>query len=396
MRVAMLTSLYPPSVGGIQSYTAALAEALASRGAEVHLVTRRAEGVPVREVRAGLHVHRVGASPNAPGPLATLAYVAGAVRTVLALPRVDVVHAHQLLSPATAALALSALAGIPILLNPHACGPIGDVGVLSSTALGRRRLAAAVRRADGFVAISGLVRTELLEAGVAEERIFAVPNGVDLRRFRPAAAEERAALRRALGVSEAPLAVYAGRLAPEKGADVLVAAWPGVVARIPEARLWLLGDGAERRRLEEAVRREGVAASVRFVGAIADVAPFVRAADVAVLPSRTEGLPIALLEAMACAVPAVATAVGGSREVLRDGLTGRLVPPERPDLLAAAVVASLLDPAARRWARAAREEVVSRYGLDGVADTLLDVYARIRRPGPATHGGSPRRWPSTT
>jgi glycosyltransferase involved in cell wall biosynthesis len=105
---------------------------------------------------------------------------------------------------------------------------------------------------------------------------------------------------------------------------------------------------------------------------------------------------VALLEAMACAVPAVATAVGGSAEVLRDGATGFLVPPERPDALAGAIAAALLDPAARGWAGAAREEVVSRYGLHQVADTLLDVYARLRRPGPASQGGAQRRWPSPT
>jgi glycosyltransferase involved in cell wall biosynthesis len=91
----------------------------------------------------------------------------------------------------------------------------------------------------------------------------------------------------------------------------------------------------------------------------------------------------------------VATAVGGSAEVLRDGITGRLVPPGRPDLLAAALEAALVDPAARAWARAAREEVAVRYGLHHVADTLLDVYTQLRRARPAGQGAQ-RRWPSTT
>lgn len=395
VRVAMLTSLFPPSVGGIQSHTYSLSRALAARGAEVHVVTRRAPGHPPHTAEGTLHVHRVGAPPGAPGALATLAYVAGAARLVASLrPRVDVVHAHQLLSPSSAALLLSALARTPILLNPHACGPIGDVGVLSGTALGRLRLRAAVARADAFVAISGPIGAELRRAGVAEERILTIPNGVDLERFRPAAPEERAALRRALGLPAGPLVVYAGRLAPEKGVDLLVAAWPDVLAQVPSARLWMLGDGEERARLEAAARRSGIAGAVALPGPAADVAPFLRAADAAVLPSRTEGMPVALLEAMACAVPVVATAVGGSAEVLRDGVTGRLVPPERPDALAGALVEALREPAAHDRARAAREEVVARYGLDRVADAFLEVYSRLCRQAPAAGGGAESRCPT--
>lgn len=394
VRVAMLTSLYPPSVGGIQSHTHSLSRALAAKGAEVHVVTRRAPGHPAHAADGTLHVHRVGAPPGAPGPLATVAYVAGAARLVASLrPRVDVIHAQQLLSPSSAALVLSVLTGTPILLNPHACGAIGDVGVLSSTALGRLRLRATVRRADAFVAISGPIGAELREAGVPEARILAVPNGVDVERFRPAAAEERAALRRSLGLPEGPLVVYTGRLAPEKGVDVLAAAWPRVLARLPSARLWMLGDGAERGRLADAARQAGVAGTIALPGPVADVSPFVRAADAAVLPSRTEGMPVALLEAMACAVPVVATAVGGSAEVLRDGVTGRLVPPERPDALADALVEALEEPAAHARARAARAEVVARYGLDHVADVLLEIYARLRRNAPADGEGRESRWP---
>ncbi len=395
VRVAMLTSLYPPSVGGIQSHTFSLSRALAAKGAEVHVVTRRATGHPAHAVEGNLHVHRVGAPPGSPGPLATIAYVASAARLVASLrPRVDVIHAHQLLSPSSAALLLSAFTRTPILLNPHACGAIGDVGVLSATALGRLRLRATVLRADAFVAISGPIGAELRDAGVPAERILVVPNGVDVERFRPATADERAALRRSLGLPEGPLVVYTGRLSPEKGVDVLVAAWPRVLARIPSARLWVLGDGAERARLGEAARRAGVADAIALPGPIADVSPFVRAADAAVLPSRTEGMPIALLEAMACAVPVVATAVGGSAEVLRDGVTGRLVPPEQPDALADAIVEALSDPEAPVRARAAREEVVARYGLDHVADVFLEIYSRLCRNAPAAGGGAESRCPT--
>lgn len=384
VRVALVTSLYPPLVGGIQSATQSLARALVARGAEVHVVTRPAVGHPGHLVEGRLHVHRVGAPPGAPGAVATIAYVAAAARLVASLrPRVDVLHAHQLLSPSTVALLASFVGGMPILLNPHACGAIGDVGVLSATALGRLRLRAAVRRADGFVAISGPIAAELRAAGVPDARIHAIPNGVDLERFRPTTPAERDTLRRALGLGPGPHVVYTGRLSPEKGVDVLVEAWPGVVRRIPSARLVLVGDGAERDRLVEAAQRAGVGGSVQLAGAVQDVAPWLRAADAAVLPSRTEGMPVAMLEAMACSVPVVATAVGGSVEVLSDGVTGRLVPSERPDALADGLVEALEAAAPRQWARAARDEVAARYGLGEIAERLLAVYAQLRGAGRA-------------
>ncbi len=329
-RVAMLTALFPPSVGGIQSHTLRLGQKLVERGVEVHVVTRRGPGLPVFERMAGVRVHRVGVS-SATGAAGSLAFMAEALRAVVRLRGyVDVLHAHQLLSPSTVGLAAAALTGLPLIVNPHACGDIGDVRVLSATRLGRLRLAAVMRGADAFVAVSHAIRDELLGAGAPPQAVWSIVNGVDTDRFAPAAPRERLALRRSLSLGEEPLVVYAGRLAREKGVDVLIAAWPFLLARVPDARLCLLGNGPEEARLRQQARALGVEASVAFVGGVPDVAPRLRAADAAVLPSRTEGMPVALIEAMSCGLPVVATAVGGSVEVLRDGATGRLVAPDSP------------------------------------------------------------------
>jgi glycosyltransferase involved in cell wall biosynthesis len=383
LRVAMLASVFPPSIGGIQSHTLRLGQRLVDRGVEVHVVTRIQPGLSPFERMAGVRVHRVGLAA-ARGSAGSAAFIAEALRALFRLrAEVDVLHAHQLLSPTTIGLLAAPFTGLPLVVNPHACGSIGDVGVLAATRVGRLRLRAVVKRADAFVAVSQTIRDELIAAGAPPQSIRNITNGVDTDRFCPVLAGERRMVRRALGIDDGPLVVFAGRFAPEKGVDVLLDAWPRLVARVPGARLCLMGSGDEEARLREQARALGMEGSVMFTGGIADVAPYVRVADVAVLPSRSEGMPVALLEAMSCAIPVVATRVGGSAEALEDGVTGRLVPAENPEALAAGLAEALLEraPAARR-AETARANVLARHAMDVVADEFVSLYrALIERSG---------------
>lgn len=376
--VAILTSLFPPSVGGIQTQTLSLARELASRGEEVHVVTRPAPGQPAVSEEHGVTVHRAGLACG-PAPAATLAYVALAARVVSALaPRVSVVHAHQLLSPASVALVTRAVRGVPFVVTAHASGTVGDVACLVHQGrFGTARLAALARLASAFVAVSGPIRDELLAAGIPASRIRRIPNGVDTSRFAPAGPAERGAARADLRLGDGPVAVYAGRLSPEKGADVLLEAWARM--RRTGATLCVVGDGPARASLEARAERLGLSASVRFEGSAGDVGPWLRAADAFVLPSRTEGLSIALLEAMASGLAIVATDVGAAREATGPG-GALVVPPERPEALAEALDAVLSDPArAAALGRAARSRVVARYGIGEVAERHLALYREVAR-----------------
>src|SRR5512133_1062790 len=262
--VAILTSLFPPSVGGIQTQTLALARELASRGEDVHVVTRPSPGLPAVSEEDGVTVHRTGLA-RARGPAATVAYVALAARAVSTLGRrVSVVHAQQLLSPASVALVTRAVRGVPFVVPAHASGTIGDVACLvHQGTLGAARLAALARLASAFVAVSAPIRDELLAAGIPASRIRRIPNGVDTSRFAPAAPAERAGARATLGLGDGPVAVFAGRLSPEKGADVLLDAWGRMR---PGATLCVVGDGPARASLEARAASLGIRDSVRFEG----------------------------------------------------------------------------------------------------------------------------------
>lgn len=381
LRVAMLAAVFPPSVGGIQTHTLRLSQHLVRLGARVLVLTRHHSGLRQHEWLEGVEVMRVG-NGDAPRALATLSYVAGALAE-LARRRteIDLLHAHQLLSPTTIGLAARAFWGLPLIVNPHACGALGDVGQLSATGWlkGGWRLGAVRRCADAFVCISGIIRGELSASGIDSARLCDIPNGVDTRHFRPGLPEERRQAREAFAIPEGRLAVYAGRLSAEKGVDTLLDA----VARLPATRgslnLAVLGDGPETAALKAQAARLRVLPRVRFVGAVANVADWLRAADLFVLPSRTEGLPVSLLEAMATGLPCVATRVGGTPQVLQDGHHGRLVPPEDPGALAAALHETSVDTAAAAWGASARRHVEANYSLEHVAKRTLSLYQAVSR-----------------
>ena len=381
--VAILTSLFPPSVGGIQTHTHVLARALAQLGTEVHVVTRAAPGRPAREESNGVTVHRVGLSRG--GPAATIAYVTLASRVLAALgDRVEVLHAHQLLSPATVALVAAGLRGTPFVVTAHASGAVGDVAALARQGpLGRARLRALRRLARAFVAVSAPIRDELARAGIPAARIRSIPNGVDTRRFVPADPPERRRARRALALPPVPVVLYAGRLSPEKGVDVLLDGWAEARRRGALGTLCLVGDGPERQALAQRARDHGILGAVRFAGATDDVSPWLRAADVFALPSREEGLSLALLEAMASGLPVVASHVGGTPDAA--GGTAVLVRPGDPRAIADALAAMLDDPErAGALGEAARRRALARFDIGQVARRHRELYRE------AAEGGRPR------
>ena len=193
------------------------------------------------------------------------------------------------------------------VFQPHAWSFEAAAGVTGRAAAGWERFA--TRWSDVIVCVSDGERRRGEEVGV-RARYEVIPNGVDLTRWAPASADDRAAARAALGVDAGvPLAVAVGRLAPQKGQDVLLPAWTRVLESVPEAELVLVGDGPLRSALEAlGVER------VRFAGDVEDVSPWLAAANVTVIPSRWEGMSLSLMEAMARARSVVATDVAGMAE----------------------------------------------------------------------------------
>lgn len=377
-RVVLVTIEYYPTLGGMQTHLRHLSGYLQRQGVPVAVVTRSTPDLAVRDRLDGVPIRRVRTRGGR--AIASLGFVLKSLPVLLLQARSPetILHCHVLFSPTTAGLLANMASGMPLVLNPHRGGMLGDMDRLLKRASGRGRWQLMKQRADAFISISSEIRGELEQAGAPPSRIYDIPNAIDTRHARPASASERAALRSSLRFNGGPVVCYAARMVPEKNGDVLLDAWAQVVRRNPRAQLLFLGSGPEQARWEEQRTRLGLDGSVTFGGRVSDVTPYFQSADAFVLPSSTEGLPMALLEAQACGLPAVVTPVGANAEVVCDGENGLLVRVGDRDDLAEKLSALIDDGALReRMSRAARATVEDRYSVEQVGAATLRLYRQL-------------------
>jgi glycosyltransferase involved in cell wall biosynthesis len=245
---------------------------------------------------------------------------------------------------------------------------------------GERPLGFVVRHewSHALVAVSEHSRAQFLarHAGRRTAPVFVVANGV----APDATPRPRSLVRAELGLrDDQPVIAIVARLDPLKDHETLFDALARAQAPAYGWRLLVVGDGERRQALEADARARGLADVVCFLGFRRDVTDLVAASDVVALSSISEGLPLAPLEAMAVGVPVVATDVGGTREVVDDRVTGRLVPPRAPALLANALRELIEDATMRRtMGRAGRDAVARRFSLDRMAQGYSDIYEQFR------------------
>lgn len=290
-----------------------------------------------------------------------------------------VVHSQGARADLVARLALLGVDGVALVSTVQMPVEGFDVGPL------RRRVYRALDRlgrgrVDRFVVVSAALHRRLVtDWRVDPERVRLIPNGVDVPNEDAAEPALRAARRRSLGVEPAtPLIGAVGRLVWQKGFDTLVEAMPAVLARMPRARLVVVGDGPERARLERLAARRGVGGAVNFAGFRADLPALLAAFDVLAAPSRLEGAPLVTLEAMARAVPVVASDIPGIAEQVIDGLEGFRVPPDAPAALAAALIGVLTDRSlAARLGAAGRRRVRADFDARDMVARTLALYEEV-------------------
>ncbi len=311
---------------------------------------------------------------------------------LLAAEPFDIVHAHCSVAGVLGRVG-AALHGVPhVFFSVHA------LASRDYQPAWRKRLFLQVERAMDrfteryFVFTEGL-KDQIVARGIARPgKIQVIPHGVDIPEAPGPQARARARARLDLADDELAILV-AGRLEPQKGLIYLIRAFPSVLRRVPKARLLLAGNGPLQAGLEREARRVGVAPAVRFLGWRNDVADLLPGADVFCMPSLWEALPYALIEAMVCRLPIVATAIDSMPDVLGHGAYGALVPPADSDRLADALVGLLRHPEIReKLAAAARCHASATYSLSSMIARYEAAYSEIVGSGivhPGRNGVAP-------
>jgi glycosyltransferase involved in cell wall biosynthesis len=370
MRVVMLVR-YFPYLGGAERQVQSLAPRLRARGVDVRIVSRQYDNLPRYEEMEGVPVYRL--------PMWGPKFLTSLLYSMLSLPllrrlRPDVLHAHELLSPASTALLAKRSMNIPVAAKILRGGVLGDIDKLQGRRSGRMRLSLLKRDVDAFVVISQEIDQELAELGVEPERRAFIPNGVDTDRFVPVPLSEKKRLRTQLGISpDGPVAVFTGRLSEEKRVDQLLRVWKTVREQYSQASLLVVGSGTEEARLKQLA-----GPGVQFCGLVDDVVPYLQTADIFVLPSVTEGLSNALLEALSVGLPVVATRIGGTPDLVRHGENGYLIEPDNVDGLQSSLMMLLADEdMCSRLGQAGRGLVLENYSLDSTADRLVILYKKL-------------------
>jgi L-malate glycosyltransferase len=377
VRICYVLSYFHPIASGAERQALAQGMELVRRGHAVHVVTHAIAGAARDESCGGVQVHRWVETAGS-GRLFGLRFVAGVITALRRLrPRYDLIHTHQGLWEAVATgLGRRWLSGAPTLVQPASSGYYGEAEELLRTR-GAPLLRRAILLNTAFAAISADIEQQWRSLGVGPERLVRMASGVDAAHFHPVTSSGGGTTAADAGLLPHPRVVFTGRLHPQKNLDTLLDAWPAVVRRTG-ANLILVGEGPDRARLEARAGTLGVAAHIQFVGAVDDPAPLLRASDAFALPSVAEGMSNSLLEAMATALPCLASRIGGNSDLLDDGQTGLLLPANVPEAWSSALIGVLEDPGATcRLGGAARRKIEAEFALPGVVDRYVGLYGKM-------------------
>lgn len=418
MRICYVSYQFYPAIGGAERRAEKQARQLQLLGHEVMVITLKLKrDWKDRELLDGLPITRIGGVYRRNGQLrmGKFGQLPIGIGILLALWRMrhtyDIIHAFQMTPPCVLAALFGRLLQKPVVLSIQNAGPdahqlaplqrLDDGTLISSYGLpidwkedwiirgsdvqllpvimpaGRLCLKLLRKSHTCYQVLSKRSYTYLVAQGFPSERITRISGSVDIEKFR--LAQERTLDRPAVQRN----IVCVARLEYGKGVDVLLHAWAKLMQTRDgkselKPRLQLAGEGKFRKQLERMALELGIQESVQFLGNCRDIATLLQQSWGFVLPSRWEGMPNALLEAMACGLPCVATRVSGSEDLISDGLNGLLVEPEQPDEMARALQRILEDADfARQLGQEGRKTVVQGYQLMTIVEQCLELYRNL-------------------
>ncbi|HLZ59789.1 MAG TPA: glycosyltransferase family 4 protein [Ktedonosporobacter sp.] len=417
LRVYIPIATFHPLVGGAETQAMLQAQTLRARGHEATIITFRhqrawlpfetVDGVPVIRVAGALLGNRAQLPRIVKRTLFLLALVVMGWTLWRHRHRYDILHVYQLSALALPTAWVCRLTGKPMLIAVRSTGSTQFGQSQTATSLlagpldpaapwlhienvpwtngdleGLLRLGRPVMRytrsllervGAKIIILSTRMQDYLDKNGFLLPNTERIPNGVDIVRFHPSS--------ETLDDIKAKTIICVAKLRYEKGIDVLLQAWHLVQLQCPEARLILVGNGSTNSIEDRFVRMAeelDIKESIELAGLQKDIPAQLRRAGISVLPSRWEGMPNAILEAMACGLPCVATRVSGSEDIIEHGVNGLLVDIEDYKAMAQALLVLLSDPdLVKKYGQAARVTMETYYSLDHITDTYIEIYENM-------------------
>lgn len=414
LRIYFAISTFFPLVGGAETQTHAQCQRLRERGYEPTVVTFRhdaswlpyevLDGVPVMRV-AGL---LLGSRKNLPRQLQQLLYMLAIFQMAWTLWQhrrdYDILHLIQFNLLVLPLALVCRLAGKPMIIAVRSVGPGKEVCLHNHLPLAAGPLSSSVPalRLEGFqyggdlenferwgkfgtrftswllghmpsvvVVLSSRMKVYLAAHNLHVPDVQLIPNGVNITHFRPDTVASQVA-------GQDQTVVCVSRLSHEKGIEVLLQAWHLIQKQMPQAKLIIVGIGPLQDQLKHIAHALDITGSVEFAGLQHDVPAQFHRGSLAVLPSHWEGMPNALLEAMACGRACVATRVSGSEDIIEHGVNGLLVEPGDYENMAKALLTLLSDPPlAKKYGHAARATIEQQYSMEHITDMYVELYERI-------------------
>lgn len=375
MRILMYSTYFPPQYSGAAKQAISLGKELRRRGHYIEFVTVRWSDLSSYEEIDGFPVHRLDRGKGARHR--ELRLWLNFLKFVLSRRSdFDILHSHGAYYTNSIIGPLARLAGWKSLIKASlADNDLHNIGVRFTGHIHRMFMASV----DGYVAISKDLETEFFNAGLPRERVYNLPNGVDTTRFRPARAGEKTILRRELGLPpDRPLALSVGVFDRRKNIGWLMEEWVRCKAFDTNALLVVVGPqsredvdgsfiGGFRQLAEEHPNH------IRVLDPVDEIERYYRCADIFILPSHNEGMPNALLEAMASGLPCVATRTSGTVDLISEGETGFMFDPGDAMALRAAL-SRLMESHSNTIAPRARKFIENNYSIEAIAERYESLY----------------------
>jgi len=376
MRVIMLTERYHPIWGGAENQLRQLIPRLVYHGCRVEVVTRRWKRNMSRyDFVDGIPVFRIGLPGY--GTASTLLFVLSLICFLISKCRgADIIHSHG-------AVAMGVVGKVAATLNGNKniakIASAGRISSLKSKIFGRL-LINLFRESDGIICMTKEIYNELKSIKIPPKSIYHIPNAVDTKRFLCLSEKEHSEFKTKIGFGpHTPVFIFLGRIIRGKGLRLLLESWPKIIDYEPDARLIIIGSGiGQSNSIEYVLKRKAKIEKLKniyFLGETELPETFLSIADIFLFPSRKEGFPNALLEAMACGIAIIASDIGGVTELISDGKTGILFPVGDSKIFAEKIIYLLKNPMIKnKIGKQARKHVLDFYSFDKIAKSYFETY----------------------